>query len=392
MSWHKRKARLSRSPSPHLTALLVVAWAAVGLTVPAARGQNETEAELEAVREQLEALEARMDRQSSRRDAGIAELRRLELAVADGERELESTTRQAADQRARLQSLEQSERQAGVKLDSEQGALAEQVRLSFMTGRQEIFKLLLSQERPADLGRMLVYYDYMNRARSGRIESVGVELAALAASRAETQAAKDELERLRLARQRELDALNASRQQRQTLVAELEAAIAAAGSEMEQLQAEEDRLAQLVKEIAELLAEFPIDSEAAFSELRGELAWPVDGNLSVRFGELRAGGPLRWNGVMLQAEAGAVVRAVYHGRVAFADWLPGLGLLLIVDHGEGFMSLYGHNEALLREPGDWVSPGEPIARVGDTGGRATPSLYFEIRQNGEPVDPERWVP
>ncbi len=109
------------------------------------------------------------------------------------------------------------------------------------------------------------------------------------------------------------------------------------------------------------------------------------------YGQPRAGGPVKWNGVEIEADAGAPVRAVYHGRVAFADWLPGLGLLIIVDHGDGYMSLYGHNEALLKESGDWVEPGEPIAQVGDTGGEPRPSLYFEIRKNGEPVNPHAWI-
>jgi septal ring factor EnvC (AmiA/AmiB activator) len=100
---------------------------------------------------------------------------------------------------------------------------------------------------------------------------------------------------------------------------------------------------------------------------------------------------VKWSGVLLEAAAGTPVRAVYHGRVAYADWLPGLGLLMIVDHGGGYMTLYGHNEALLKESGDWVEPGEPIAQVGDTGGQARPGLYFEIRLKGEPVNPHPWI-
>jgi septal ring factor EnvC (AmiA/AmiB activator) len=150
-------------------------------------------------------------------------------------------------------------------------------------------------------------------------------------------------------------------------------------------------LAELVVQLTELTAGFPVDTEKPFGTLKGTLAWPVQGRVAGDYGQPRGGGPVKWSGVLLEASAGAPVRAVYHGRVAFADWLPGLGLLLIVDHGGGYMSLYGHNEALLKEPGDWVEPGETIAQVGDTGGQSRPALYFEIRQNGEPINPRPWI-
>jgi septal ring factor EnvC (AmiA/AmiB activator) len=139
------------------------------------------------------------------------------------------------------------------------------------------------------------------------------------------------------------------------------------------------------------MAGFPLDAEQPFAGLKGKLAWPVRGRLAGEYGQPREGGPVKWTGVLLEASQGTPVRAIYRGRVAFADWLPGLGLLMILDHGDGYMSLYGHNEALLKEPGDWVSPGETIAQVGDTGGQARPALYFEIRAKGEPVNPHDWI-
>jgi septal ring factor EnvC (AmiA/AmiB activator) len=139
------------------------------------------------------------------------------------------------------------------------------------------------------------------------------------------------------------------------------------------------------------MAGLPVDTDEPFAASRGKLAWPVQGRVTGNFGQMRGAGPVRWNGVLLEAAAGTPVRAVHRGRIAFADWLQGLGLLIIVDHGGGYMSLYGHNEALLKESGDWVEPGEPIAQVGDTGGQARSGLYFEIRRNGEPVDPNPWI-
>jgi septal ring factor EnvC (AmiA/AmiB activator) len=125
--------------------------------------------------------------------------------------------------------------------------------------------------------------------------------------------------------------------------------------------------------------------------LKGKLPWPVSGRLAGEYGQPREGGTVKWTGVLIEASQGTPVRAIYRGRVAFADWLPGLGLLLVLDHGDGYMSLYGHNQSLLKEPGDSVSPGETIARIGDTGGQARPALYFEIRAKGEPVNPHDWI-
>jgi septal ring factor EnvC (AmiA/AmiB activator) len=139
----------------------------------------------------------------------------------------------------------------------------------------------------------------------------------------------------------------------------------------------------------ERMDKFPTDSKDAFARLRGKLAWPAAGKLVARFGETRAGG-LKWSGVLLAGEAGAPVRAIYRGRIVYADWLPGLGLLAIIDHGDGYMSLYGHNQQLYKAVGEQVEAGDTIAAIGDTGGRSRPELYFEIRKGGSPVDPRKW--
>lgn len=377
----------TRSTRIALVIGIVVAWPPVG------RGQAEGEAELARVREEIEAVQTRLAEQLSARDDGLAELKRVELAVAGAERELAGIADRSAAQERRQASLAEERRAASSRLEAERDALAQQVRMSYMTGgREEVLRLLLSQESPADLGRMLTYYDYLNRARSRRIEGVDAELATIARLSAESRDAERELERLHDAEAHELESLDRSRRARQSFLSELDASIAESGEEIERLRAEESRLNDLVNELATLMARLPTDDEAPFEDLKGKLSWPVEGRISADFGELREGGPLKWNGVVLEADAGTFVRAIYHGRVAFADWLPGLGLLLIIDHGGGFMSLYGHNEALLREPGAWVKPGEVIARVGDTGGQSAASLYFEIRQDGEPLNPHDWVP
>jgi septal ring factor EnvC (AmiA/AmiB activator) len=238
---------------------------------------------------------------------------------------------------------------------------------------------------------MLVYFDYYNRARSARIGQVAGELDKLAMLERETDRVAAALAALEGEQARELAALERSRDERKAAVAKLDAEIRDGTAAVGKLRAEEQRLAELVTRLGELMAGFPVDTDAPFQTLKGKLAWPVQGKLAGDYGQPRGGGTVKWNGVLLEATAGTPVRAVYHGRVAFADWLQGLGLLVIVDHGGGYMSLYGHNEALLKESGDWVEPGEAIAQVGDTGGQSRAALYFEIRYNGEPVNPHPWI-
>ena len=163
------------------------------------------------------------------------------------------------------------------------------------------------------------------------------------------------------------------------------------GSEIERLAAEEQDLARLIAELTSILSDYPINSEQPFSDLKGQLTWPIAGRLIHDFGQPRAGAGVKWTGVVLAAPRGREVRAIYHGRVVFADWLAGLGLLVIVDHGEGFMTLYGYNETTLKTAGDWVAPGDVIATVGDSGGQQRSGLYFEIRRDTRPVNPRGWV-
>ncbi len=157
------------------------------------------------------------------------------------------------------------------------------------------------------------------------------------------------------------------------------------------MQIQERELQQLLSGLQHALVDFPMVVRDPFAGQKGSLSWPLRGRLVNDFGQPRAGGRLQWQGVMLGAERGTEVRAVYHGRVAYADWLPGMGLLMVIEHGDGFLSLYGHNESLYREVGDWVEAGETIGTVGDSGGKLLSALYFEIRRGVTPLNPHQWL-
>ena len=368
-----------------VTASLLAGSLAVG------QGRRESEAELSAVRKEIQALQERIARETTRRDEGARALRASEVEIAAETRKLAEVSANLRDQERARRDLKQESERANRRLATEKDALARQVRSSYMAGREELFKLLLSQESPAALGRMLVYFDYYNKARAARMTAVAGELEKLSELDAASARVEAELKSLEDTQAHQVAALEKSRDERRALVAKLDEEIRDGTASVAKLRGEEQRLADLVKRLSEVMAGFPVDTDEPFAKSKGKLAWPVQGRLAGDFGQPRGAGPVKWNGVLLEAAAGTPVRAIHRGRVAFADWLQGLGLLVIVDHGGGYMSLYGHNEALLKESGDWVEPGEAIAQVGDTGGQARPGLYFEIRLNGEPVNPNAWM-
>ena len=348
------------------------------------------EQELEEVRERISSLKESMDDAADKRDRVTRELQDIEVQIAEQRARIRDIERDQARATERKNTLDAELDERESHLDAESTALAGQVRAAYMSGSQEKIRLLLNQRDPATLGRLMAYYRYLNDYRAGNIEAVMEEIRKLEELRSQIAAEEARLASLAQARYEELGRLNASLESRQGLLASLRERIAEEGAEVDRLAAQERDLTRLIAELTSILSDYPITSEQPFSELRGKLTWPVAGTLLHDFGQPRAGG-ISWNGVVLAAPRGREVRAVYHGRVAFADWLAGMGLLVIVDHGEGYMTLYGYNETLLKDTGDWVAPGDVIATVGDSGGQAQASLYFELRRGRKPENPRRWV-
>ena len=378
--------------SRYLTPLLLLGLAAV------AAGQDSPgeltkvkEQELEDVRERISELKQSMDRAAEERDRLAGELQELEVAISERRMRLKEIERDRQYTAAQKQKLDDELAEREQHLDDESEALAAQVRTAYMSGSQEKIKLLLNQRDPATLGRLMAYYRYLNDYRAENIDAVIEQIRKLDELRARIAAEEARLAALAQARYDELGRLNASQENRAEVLASLRRKIASEGKEVEQLAAQEQDLIRLIAELSSILSDYPISSEEPFSEHKGRLTWPVAGTLLHDFGQPRVGGNIKWNGVVLAAPRGREVRAVYHGRVAFADWLAGMGLLVIVDHGEGYMTLYGYNETLLKNTGDWVAPGDVIATVGDSGGQSQASLYFELRRGTKPENPRRWV-
>lgn len=265
------------------------------------------------------------------------------------------------------------------------------VRASYMSGRVSYLKLLLNQEDPSLSARMLRYYSDFNAERLSRIQAFRATLEALEVTATRIVEASQTL----LSHQNELDAqvaaLNDSRATRQSLLQELDSDIAARSGELEQLTEDRARVEELIKQINDAIARIPPPEQLTpFSEARGRLPWPVSGRALNSFGASYSDGNLHRQGVVLAADAGSPVRSVHPGRVVFSDWLRGSGLLVVVDHGDGYLSLYANNQTLVKNTGDWVNRGEALATAGENGGMDQPGLYFEIRRHGEALDPAIW--
>ena len=342
---------------------------------------------------ELTDLERGLEARRRGREALLAELETYERDIAqlaNGSRQLESLIKEQVKVQARLQQDLEAERAA---LERERRSLAALIRSAHTLGNHENLRLLLDQQDIARQGRLMSYYGYLNRYRLGRLDSFTVRAENFERLRAE---AAEETQRLAMlaGRQQEMrERLAQTQSQRSALLTELEQQIAGGAEQADILREDTEHLRALVTQLERqgmIMPEVNLDPQPIASR-RGQLPWPVanGGLLLSRFGE-RAEGSKVQDGVLIGVREGSEVRAIHHGRVVYADWLRGFGQLIIIDHDEGYMSLYGHNQSLLKEAGEWVGVGEVIALSGASGGRKTAALYFAIRRDSQPENPEAW--
>ena len=371
---------------------LLICLGGSGLAVPAVQPEadaRKTEAELQAVKAEIERVTRQVSEEQVERDKVSRELRAAEVSVGKAREGLDGVRRGRAECASKRSSLATQKRAKEADLLRNRGALAGQLRAAYLIGRDEPLKLLLNQQDPARAGRMFVYYSYFGRARAEQIHDIENDVQTISGLDDQLQAQDTKLADLEQQQRADLEQLEQARAKRSEVLASLTAESNSHAQSLERLKDQQGGLEKLLRELRRAIEKFPIDNNDAFAHLRGKLAWPVSGKVLARFGEQRAGG-VKWDGVLVATERGAPVRAVYAGRVIYADWLPGLGLLTIVDHGEGYMSLYGHNERLYKAAGERVNAGDTLASAGDSGGSNRPELYFEIRKGGKAVDPRPW--
>ena len=358
-------------------------------TVPAAA--EEQRAKLDLLRERISGLQSQMASTSGERTELSQLLKDSEQQIGRLARKLRVLDGRLARQKASLEELRQEQVRQQKALIEQRRALARQVRAAYAMGRQERLKILLNQQDPATVSRMMVYYDYLNKARAKKMDSIRRQMQSLAAIEHEIHVEQRQLAYLQEEQRGELAVMRRSQAARQDVVARLTRELQDQGQQLDRLQSDEKDLQTLIRGLEEALADIPAShpQQLEFAGLRGRLPWPSKGRIVRRFGTPKLG-KLVWDGVMIAAPEGQEVRAVHHGRVAFADWLRGFGLLMIVDHGDGYMTLYGHNQSLFKEAGDWVEVNEPVALVGSSGGQEQSGVYFGIRHQGRAVNPAKW--
>ena len=360
---------------------------------PEAQDSAQARARLAAVRARISDLTTHLGAELAQRDALNARLRAADLAILEKRKRLDSLhAAQAAADRRRTELLAEQRRNQSA-LEAERGTLAAQMRAAYMIGRQEQIKLLLNQGNPASVGRMLVYYGYFARERSAKISAIGDRVAILQGLVGEIERQTATLQALEAGVRSEMADLERARAERGDAAAALAKQVTDANQQLARLKREEQAVETLIADLSRVLQDFPRDTQQSFDGLRGKLPWPVLGRLTAHYQEPRtsaAQAGVRWNGVMIETTRGAKVRAPYFGRVVYADWLQGLGNLLIIAHSGGYLTLYGHAEVLYKSVGDWVSPGDVIAALSDANG-AAPQLYFEIRDGRKTVDPKLWL-
>jgi septal ring factor EnvC (AmiA/AmiB activator) len=350
-----------------------------------------TRAKIEQLEKDIAKITLQQRERQQQKNALQAELRDTEVALGRLQQEQEANRSAIDENREEITRLLDEQNKLRAASERQQAAVAEEVRQAWKSGGNDQLRLLLSEDDPQLLARMLAYYRYLLAARSALLDEYRGTLTSLAKVEDDLRSREAQLEaQLASLTERQRD-LESTRSKRQAVLAQIESAISSDSAELAARQQDREELEVLLAEIDAALAQLiPVEDVEPFSAARGSMHWPVNGRITDSFGRPRNQGKMRWQGVRLKAEAGSTVAAIHHGRVVYADWLRGSGLLIVIDHGEGYMSLYAHNESLLREVGDWVNAGSPIATVGDSGGQSEPGLYFEIRKNGKPTDPKGW--
>ncbi|MDJ0655989.1 MAG: peptidoglycan DD-metalloendopeptidase family protein [Xanthomonadales bacterium] len=371
--------------------LLIWLCAALAPGAVHAQDQQQVEQQLRAVVERISQLEQSVSRDTEQKDSVLGQLRRVEIEIGQISQQLREIRQQMEQQRRRLQQLQDEALQVQTGLGEEQSSLGGQLRTAYAVGRQPLFKMLLNTEDLGAMGRTLSYFRYYNQARVEQIDRLNQRLLRLEEIRRQIETVQEQLEGDRQALSARQQSRSAQLERRRSILAELEQRIGGSRSELASLAVDRSQLENLLARLRDLFADIPgeLDADQLFSTLKGRLAWPVAGSLTLAPGREKPGGMDR-HGALISAPRGTGVAAVSYGRVAFADWLRGFGLITIVDHGDGFMSLYAFNESLFKEVGDWVQAGETIASVGDSGGRDQPGLYFELRRGGSPVPLRGW--
>jgi len=387
----------------------------------------ETQQQLDAAQKDVAELKKLLEAIQKEKSGVQGELKKTESEMGQLEKQVKGLQQELNKSNEELKRLDTEKKKLQQSRLEQQRLIGIQARAAYQGGQQEYLKLLLNQQNPEKFSRTLTYYDYLSQARLEQLATFNETLRQLANVEQDIANQQNQLNEQKSALDGRREQLAEARKERQLALAKLNKDLSARDQKLKARQQEQAQLGNVLKTIEATLArqareaaearKLELAAEQArlkgdkaspgangplvsssgatyggnFASARGKLPWPVNGRLAARFGTARGGDErTKWDGVLISAGAGSQVHAVHGGRVVFADWLRGAGLLVILDHGNGYLSLYGHNQSLLKDAGQIVKAGEAIATVGTSGGQNTPALYFAIRQQGRPSDPAQW--
>ncbi len=388
-----------------LCSVMIFVAAGIGFSVETtAADKTETRDQLDQLKSEMNKLQQMLQQFKDERSKLRGDLKKSETDISSTQKKIQQIEQQLREQQQQLEKLQQQRQSLQKNKSEQQNQIAQQVRAAYELGKENKLKALLNQEDPNKIGRAMAYYDYFNRARAEQIDAYIDLVSKLDLIQPQIEQKAQELSAAKVELDAQRKELLSARNERQRTLAQINSSIQGKSEELRQRQRDRQALEQVLRKIERDAKERetrqrttiartqlePILSGQPFRELRGQLPWPTNGKLANQFGALREGSDMRWQGINIDAREGEPVRAIHNGRVVFADWLRGSGLLIIVDHGNDYLSLYAHNQTLLKNVGDVVKGGEQIATVGDTGGEQHTGLYFEIRHKGAPTNPADW--
>ncbi len=370
--------------------------------------ESEYKEKLETLQSTIQELKDELKSVKDNRSGLLNNLEENETKVGELMKKIEDIKAQLGTQEQALNDLNLQKKSLIGEQISEKKHIAQQVRAAYRLGGQSNIKLLLNQDDPEKVSRMLRYYDYFLDARTTRLSDYEDNIHTLNTIEPSIVQKTEALKKNQKTLQARYQELQNTQKQRKETLAKLNATVDSKDKELQKLAQDKLVVEKVLTKIANTLYNSQKKSSSnvsgqtvsssltstsnnsEFKKLRGKLPWPTNGTLAHKYGSDRIAGKLKWDGVVIHANTGTPVKAIHHGRVVFADYLRGQGLLIIVDHGNGYMSLYGHNQTLAKKAGNFVEAGEIIGQVGTSGGQARSGLYFEIRENGKPSNPSRW--
>lgn len=370
----------------------------------AGRASASQQEELENLRRHIAAMQSEIEKTRESKSEAADALRASERAISDSNRKLTELAAQQHEVGFRLHALQEQQQQLNQDLSHQQALLSRLLYQQYLGGKHEYLKLMLDNQDPNKVARDLQYFQYIARNRAIWLENLRGTLSELNDISLEVQSQNSTLEKLRAEQAQQKIKLQQDQFERKQVLGQFSKQLTQQRREIKHLQRDENRLVKLVEKIAEMLAQpkkkslfrndnLPdnrFDGEP-FAQLQGKLVLPVKGDITNQFGTKRPDSTVIWKGLFIRTTSGQTVKAVAAGRVVFADWLRGFGNLLIVDHGNAYMSLYGNNETLYKQVGDELRGGDTIASVGNSGGNIDYGLYFELRHKSKPLDPLKWL-